>query len=77
VGGASTLEVHSGTVGEILSALAAEHPGFGQRVLDPSGSVRRFVNVFVDDLDVRHAEGLATPVAEGQTISILPAVAGG
>ena len=55
----------------------AAHPGFAERLFDESGQLRRFVNVFLSDEDVRFLEGLATPVADGQTISIVPAVAGG
>ena len=53
------------------------HPGFRDRLFDDSGALRRFVNVFVADEDVRFLQGLATPVAEGSTVSIVPAVAGG
>jgi molybdopterin converting factor small subunit len=77
VGGASTVEVDGSTVGEILKALDAAHPGIGDRLMDETGKLRRFVNVFVDDEDVRFAEGLETPVRDGATVSIIPAVAGG
>lgn len=76
-GGASTVELDGATVGEILSALEAAHPGIGERLLDESGKLRRFVNVFVDDEDVRFADGLDTTVRDGATVSIIPAVAGG
>ena len=75
--GAGEIKVEAGTVGEALKALDAAHPGFAERVFDPSGELRRFVNVFVADEDVRFLDGLATPVADGQTISVVPAVAGG
>ena len=65
------------TVGDALKALDAAHPGFAERLFDESGSLRRFVNVFLADEDVRFLDGLATPVSEGQTLSIVPAVAGG
>ena len=65
------------TVGEVLKALDAAHPGFGDRLFDEGGALRRFVNVFLADEDVRFLEGLDTPVADGQTLSIVPAVAGG
>jgi molybdopterin converting factor small subunit len=64
-------------VGEVLQAAAAAHPGLGERIFEAPGKVRRFVNVFVGEEDIRHAQGLDTPVPEGQTVSILPAVAGG
>lgn len=76
-GGASEVQVEGGTVGEVLKALDAAHPGFAARLFDDSGRLRRFVNVFLADEDVRFLHGLDTPVAEGQTVSIVPAVAGG
>jgi molybdopterin synthase sulfur carrier subunit len=77
VGGNATVEVSGSTVGEVVKALDAAHPGIGKRVLDESGQVRRFVNVFVEDEDIRFASGLDTPVRDGVTVSIIPAVAGG
>jgi len=76
-GGAGEIKLEGTTVGEVLTALDAAHPGFAERLFEPSGSLRRFVNVFVADEDVRFLQGLGTPVSEGQTISIVPAVAGG
>lgn len=76
-GGAAELEVDGTTVAEVLKALDARHPGFGERLYDDAGGLRRFVNVFVAEEDIRFLDGLATPVKEGQTVSILPAVAGG
>jgi molybdopterin synthase sulfur carrier subunit len=75
--GASELTVEGSTVGEVLKALEAAHPGFGERLFDEDGKLRRFVNVFLAEEDVRFLEGLDTPVAPGQTLSIVPAVAGG
>jgi molybdopterin synthase sulfur carrier subunit len=76
-GGAAEVAVEGGTVGELLEALEAAHPGFGERLFDDAGGLRRFVNVFVADEDIRFLDGLATPVTEAQTVSIVPAVAGG
>ena len=76
-GGASTVEVDAGALSDVLKALDAAHPGFADRLLDDDGSLRRFVNVFVDDDDVRYLDGLDTKVPDGQTVSIIPAVAGG
>lgn len=76
-GGAKTVEVEATTVGEALSALDAEHPGFADRILDDDGGLRRFVNLFVADDDVRFMDGLDTKVPDSETISIVPAVAGG
>lgn len=76
-GGASTVEVDAATVGEAIASLEQAHPGVAERLLDDSGQLRRFVNVFVDDEDVRFQQGLETPVGAGSTVSIIPAVAGG
>jgi sulfur-carrier protein len=75
--GAREVGVEGGTVGDVLAALESAHPGFQDRLFDDSGTLRRFVNVFVADEDVRFLQGLATPVAAGTTVSIVPAVAGG
>ena len=76
-GGSSTVEVAAGSLLDVLGALDATHPGFHDRLLDDEGNLRRFVNVFVDDDDVRYLDGLKTDVPDGQTVSIIPAVAGG
>ncbi|MGE3618996.1 MAG: ubiquitin-like small modifier protein 1 [Acidimicrobiia bacterium] len=76
-GGRSEVGVEGATVGEVLSSLEVAHPGFAERILDDEGGLRRFVNVFVADDDVRFLQGLDTPVPEGETVSIIPAVAGG
>jgi sulfur-carrier protein len=76
-GGHGEVSVEGSTVGEALKALDAAHSGFADRLFDESGNLRRFVNVFLADEDVRFLEGLQTPVANGQTLSIVPAVAGG
>jgi len=76
-GGASEVAVDGSTVGEALKALDVAHPGFGDRLFDDAGQLRRFVNVFLSDEDVRFLDGLNTPVSDGQTLSIVPAVAGG
>jgi len=76
-GGKSEVEVEGETVGQVISALEGVHPGFTERLLDEEGKLRRFVNVFVADDDVRFLEGLDTKVPDGETVSIVPAVAGG
>ena len=76
-GGAAEVSADTGTVGEVLAALDGAHPGFAERLFDDKGDLRRFVNVFVADEDIRFLDGVATPVADGQTVSIVPAVAGG
>ena len=75
--GQSEVAVEAGTVGEALAALDAAHPGFTERITDESGALRRFVNVFVSDEDVRFLNGLDTEVPGGATVAIVPAVAGG
>ena len=74
---ASEVQVEASTVAEALKALEAAHPGFGERLFDDSGELRRFVNVFVADEDIRFMQGLETPVSDGTSVSIIPAVAGG
>jgi len=76
-GGESEISLEGQTVAEVLGALEAVHPGFRERLLDDDGNVRRFVNIFVADDDVRFLDGTSTPVPDGETLSIIPAVAGG
>lgn len=76
-GGAGELQLEGATVAEVLAALETAHPGFAERLYDDSGALRRFVNVFLADEDIRFLQGVETPVAAGQTLSIIPAVAGG
>jgi molybdopterin synthase sulfur carrier subunit len=76
-GGSGEVVVDGGTVGDVLKALDAAHPGFAARLFDDAGGLRRFVNVFLADEDVRFLDGLGTEVKDGQTLSIVPAVAGG
>ena len=76
-GGASTVQVEGSTLAEVIANLDAAHPGFKDRLLDESGALRKFVNLFVADDDVRYLQGLETPVPDGETVSIIPAVAGG
>ncbi len=75
--GDGEVTVEAATVGDALRALDVAYPGFGERIFDENGALRRFVNVFLADEDVRFLEGIDTPVAEGQVLSIVPAVAGG
>ena len=76
-GGAAEVSVEGSTVAEVLKALDGAHPGFGERLFDDKGELRRFVNVFLADEDIRFLNGIDTPVTEGQVVSIIPAVAGG
>ncbi len=75
--GESELEASGGTVGEVIDDLDKRFPGIATRVLDDDGNVRRFVNVYVGEDDVRFLQGLDTTIETGTSISIIPAVAGG
>ena len=75
--GESSASVDGATVGEVLAKLVAEHPGLTGQVVQADGSLHKFVNIYVDDDDVRYLEGVDTPVPDGAEVSILPAVAGG
>ncbi|MBA2281784.1 MAG: MoaD/ThiS family protein [Acidimicrobiia bacterium] len=76
-GGEKALSVEGETVGAVLDAVEAAHPGVRERILDAEGNVQRFVNLFVDDDDVRFLQGLDTPVPDGAELAIMQAVAGG
>jgi sulfur-carrier protein len=75
--GASEVPVEASTVSEALKALEAACPGFAERLFDDDGKLRRFVNVFVADEDIRFLDGVETALPAGSTVSIVPAVAGG
>lgn len=75
--GASTVQADGGTVAEVIDALEADYPGIKARIVDEQGALRKFMNVYVDNDDVRYVDGLATPVRESQQVSVIPAVAGG
>ena len=77
VGGRRELEVEGATVSEVLERLYADHPGVREQLMTPEGELHRFVNVYVNDEDVRFSGGLATAIADGDSVTILPAVAGG
>ena len=78
-GGSRELDVEAGggTLGELLDALAAQHPLLGRRIRDEAGQLRRFVNVYVDGDDVRFEQGLATVLRDGTQVHVLPSIAGG
>ena len=76
-GGNTSVAVEGGTVGEALNGLYEEHAELRERIADGDGSLRRFVNVYLSGEDIRFLDGLATPVADGDEVTILPAVAGG
>ena len=76
-GGASVVEAEGETVADVLAWLETTYPGMAGQLRTPGGAAHRFVNVYVDDDDVRYLDGLATKVDGGVEVSILPAVAGG
>jgi sulfur-carrier protein len=75
-GGQARVEVEGATVGDVLAALVADNPALSERLLE-DGRVRGYVNVFVDDEDIRYLDGEATVIPDGVEVSIMPAVAGG
>jgi len=77
VGGAKQVEAASGTLRAVLDDFFGRYPSLREQILTPEGTLSRFVNVFVNDQDVRFLSGLDTPVAPGDTVVLLPAMAGG
>ena len=75
--GLAEVKVEGATVGEVLRKLDAQYKGFGERVLEEGKNVRRFINVFVNEDNIRDKKELETEVKTGDTISILPSIAGG
>jgi molybdopterin synthase sulfur carrier subunit len=75
--GQATVAIDGASVGEVFNALVARYPGLRGNLLDDSGSLHKFVNVYKDDDDIRYLDGLDTKLADGDVLSILPAVAGG
>ncbi len=76
-GGQSEVTAEGGTLSEVLDSLDASYHGIKGRIVDEQGDLRRFVNVYVGNDDVRFLEGLSTSVADGAEVSVIPAVAGG
>jgi molybdopterin synthase sulfur carrier subunit len=76
-GGAASVTAEGGSVADVFADLAARYPGLSDQLVDDSGSIHKFVNVYRNDDDVRYLEQLDTKVTDGDVISILPAVAGG
>ena len=75
--GSEEVTVDGSTISEVIERLESSHPGMRERLLDESGALRRFVNVYLEDEDVRFLDGIGTPVPDGAKLSIIPAVAGG
>ncbi|HEX6836595.1 MAG TPA: MoaD/ThiS family protein [Polyangia bacterium] len=76
-GGAEEVQASGKSVGELIGELEKKYPGIKERICDESGSVRRFVNIFVKDEDIRFLQNLETPLGEKDEVSIVPAIAGG
>lgn len=76
-GNLSTVTGDGPTLGACLAHLEATYPGIKERVMDEAGQLRRFVNIYVNGDDVRFMDGLASPLKDGDEVSIVPAVAGG
>ncbi|MBC3842891.1 MoaD/ThiS family protein [Streptacidiphilus sp. 4-A2] len=76
-GGAAEVKAEGATLAAVIADLDANHVGIAERILDDGGKLRRFVNVYVNEDDVRFAEGLETATPDGAGVSIIPAVAGG
>tara|TARA_Y100000589_G_scaffold236304_1_gene223734 strand:+ start:219 stop:497 length:279 start_codon:yes stop_codon:yes gene_type:complete len=73
----SEVSVEAGSVGDLVDALEAAYSGIAEKLLDEKGDIRRYVNVFVNDEDIRFLDGKGTALKDGDTISIVPAIAGG
>lgn len=76
-GGQDVVSVAGKTIAEIFKDLENKHPGIGERLCDANGEIRRFVNVYHNEEDIRFKEGRNTPVTDGDEVSIVPAIAGG
>ena len=76
-GGSAEVTAPDGTLREVIAGLDADYPGLSGRILDDAGKLRRFINVYVGEEDVRFAQGLDTLVPAGGQVSVIPAVAGG
>ena len=74
---AEIVEVDAATIGAAILELQAKYPGFKERLMDEAGEVRRFVNVYVNEEDIRFLQNQQTPLKDGDEISIIPAIAGG
>jgi molybdopterin synthase sulfur carrier subunit len=76
-GGQSKIDVEGNDVGALLTAVNTQFPGITEKLLDESGEIKRFINVFVNDHEIRTLQGLSTPVKTSDRVSIVPAMAGG
>ena len=76
-GGKSEIEMEGQTVAQLIENLGAAHPGLKERLYDEKGEVRRFINIYVNEEDIRFLTGTDTPLKDGDEVSIIPAIAGG
>ena len=76
-GGRDTVEATGASIGAVLADLDTNHPGLRERICEADGSVRRFVNLYINGDDIRFLENLSSPVKDGDEVSIVPAIAGG
>jgi sulfur-carrier protein len=76
-GGESSVELEPGTVSNLIEQLEQRYPGMGEQILTSEGDLHRFINIYVNDEDARYLEKLDTKVTDGDTVSLLPSVAGG
>jgi sulfur-carrier protein len=75
--GESKVTGSGGTVRDLIDDVETRHPGLRERLVDDDGGLHRFINLYVNDEDVRYLDGINTPLSDGDTVAILPAVAGG
>jgi molybdopterin synthase sulfur carrier subunit len=75
--GSKSVQTEGSTIAEVLDKINAQYPGFREQITMEDGSLHRFVNIYINDEDIRFLQSLATPVKEGDVLSILPALAGG
>ena len=73
----SEVEIDAATVGELVNSLESSYAGIGEKLLDEGGEIRRYVNIFVNEEDIRFLDGKDTPLNDGDNVSIVPAIAGG
>ena len=76
-GGQGKIQIDASNLQEAIERADAEFPGFSERVLDGNGEIKRFINVFINGVDVRTLQGRATPVKDGDQVAVIPAMAGG
>ncbi len=76
-GGKGEVEGQGGSIGEVIEQLNAAHPGLKDRICDERGEIRRFINVYLNEEDIRFLTGKDTPVKDGDEVSIIPAMSGG